>query len=83
MLHIEEKELTADDELLMDSFSLNYDCPGFPSVFDYSLAAVQGSLAAANALICRHCEVKLFTLFIFRAKVSIEYYNTFVVPTSY
>ncbi|RTG87963.1 histone deacetylase 8 [Schistosoma bovis] len=57
MLHIEEKELTADDELLMDSFSLNYDCPGFPSVFDYSLAAVQGSLAAANALICRHCEV--------------------------
>ncbi|CAH8465075.1 unnamed protein product [Schistosoma rodhaini] len=57
MLHCEEKELTADDELLMDSFSLNYDCPGFPSVFDYSLAAVQGSLAAANALICRHCEV--------------------------
>ncbi|CAH8454608.1 unnamed protein product [Schistosoma turkestanicum] len=57
LLHTEGKELTADDELLMDSFSLNYDCPGFPSVFDYSLAAVQGSLAAANALICRQCEV--------------------------
>nr|AAW27249.1 SJCHGC03641 protein [Schistosoma japonicum] len=59
MFHIEEKELTSDDESFMDSFSLNYDCPGFPSVFDYSLASVQGSLAAANALISNHCQVAI------------------------
>ncbi|CAH8833313.1 unnamed protein product [Trichobilharzia szidati] len=56
-LHAEERELSPDDELLMDSFGLNYDCPGFNSVFDYAVAAVSGSLAAADALFHRCCQV--------------------------
>ncbi|VDQ06772.1 unnamed protein product [Trichobilharzia regenti] len=56
-LHTEERELSPDDELLMDSFGLNYDCPGFNSVFDYAVAAVSGSLAAADALFHRCCQV--------------------------
>ncbi|CAH8450008.1 unnamed protein product [Heterobilharzia americana] len=57
MLHIEGKELNHDDELLIDSFGLNYDCSGFHSVFDYAVAAVSGSLAAADTLVSRHCQV--------------------------
>lgn len=54
-----ENDLTSEEEAYFDSFQLVYDCPGFVGVLDYALSAVQGSLAAVDALIHHHCRVAI------------------------
>ncbi|TPP58094.1 Histone deacetylase 8, partial [Fasciola gigantica] len=54
-----DPHLSADEEDLLDTYGLSYDCPGFRHVLDYALAAVRGSLAAAMALTRGDCRVVL------------------------
>ncbi|GAA54417.1 histone deacetylase 8 [Clonorchis sinensis] len=57
--HEDKSKGIEPDDPFLDSFGLSYDCPGFPHVFDYSVAAVTGSLAAAEALLQGHCQVAI------------------------
>ncbi|VEL25794.1 unnamed protein product [Protopolystoma xenopodis] len=55
----DEPILTKENEDFFDEYNLFYDCPGFTSLYEYSLASVRGSIAAADSLINNHCKVIL------------------------
>lgn len=58
LVNEEDTNIDFENEEMFETFGLNYDCSGFPGVFDYAVTVVKGSLAAANALTNRQCQVR-------------------------
>nr|CDS28607.1 histone deacetylase 8 [Hymenolepis microstoma] len=53
----DEPKIPDDISESFDEYGLSYDCHGFKGVFSFALAAVRGTLAAADCLINSQCQI--------------------------
>ncbi|VUZ50084.1 unnamed protein product [Hymenolepis diminuta] len=55
----DEPKIPDDVSEVLDEFGLSYDCHGFRGVYSFALAAVRGTLAAADYLINSRCQIAI------------------------